>query len=185
MKTITVNDEMYDFLMKLSNELRTQNDRATAKPYFFQIQTNEEIAVPDGCGEKAWVFDGSKIQTQDEIDQVIFDYYDPKYTMDEIKQMDEWDKFDMLRDQGWREVCFSHEHKYQNAFLTEKACREHIRLNHYHYSEPVDYLRHAFRNPELEMVFRFLLDLTVTADKPTSEGEKIKSASGHGDQHVS
>ena len=38
-------------------------------------------------------------------------------------------------------------------------------------------------------VFRIPIDLelykSITADKPTSEGEKIKSSSGHGDQHVS
>src|SRR5574343_133186 len=176
MKTITITDEMYDFLMELSKEINTQDNRATAKPYFFQIQTREEVAAPEGCGEKAWAFDGGKIQTQDEIDQVIFDYYDPQYTMEEIKQMDEWDKFDMLRDQGWREVNFDYKDEYQNAFLTAKACKEHIERNHYHYHKPVDYLQHAFRNPELEMVFKFLSELTITADKPTSEGEKIKSS---------
>lgn len=163
MKTIEIKDEIYDFLMELSKELNTQDNRATAKPYFFQIQTNEEVAVPEGCGEKAWYYDGSKIQTQDEIDQVIFDYYDPQYTMDEIKKMDEWDKFDMLRDHGWREVYFDFKKEYQNAFLTAKACKEHIRLNHYHYREPIDYLQHAFRNYELEMVLNFICGLSNPA----------------------
>jgi hypothetical protein len=161
MKNITITDEMYDFLMELSKEINTQDNRATAKPYFFQIQTNEEVAVPEGCGEKAWYYDGSKIKTQEEIDQVIFDYYDPQYTMDEVKQMDEWDKFDMLRDHGWREVYFDYKNEYQNAFLTAKACKEHIRLNHYHYREPVDYLSYATRNPELEQVLKFISELTI------------------------
>ena len=160
MKNIEVNDEMYDFLMELSKEINTQDNRCTAKPYFFQIQTNEEIAVPEGNGKKAWCFDGSKIQTQEEIDQVIFDYYDPKYTMDEVKQMDEYDKFDMLRDQDWREVYFDYKKEYENAFLTAKACKEHIQRNHYHYHEPEDYLQHAFRNPELEMVLKFISELS-------------------------
>jgi len=163
MKTIEITDEMYDFLMELSKELNTQDNRATAKPYFFQIQTNEEVGVPEGCGEKAWYYDGAKIQTQEEIDQVVFDYYDPKYTMDEIKKMDEWDKLDMIEKQGWRKVYFDYKHEYQNAFLTAKACKEHIRLNHYHYREPVDYLQHAFRNYELEMVLRFISGLSNPA----------------------
>jgi hypothetical protein len=160
MKQIEVTDEMYDFLIELSKEINTQDNRATAMPYFFQIQTNEEVAVPEGCGEKAWYNDGSKIQTQDEIDQVLFDYYDPRYTMEEIKVMDEWDKFDMLRDQDWREIYFDFKHEYQGSFLTAKACQEHIRLNHYHYREPETYLQHAWRNPEMEMLFKFLCELT-------------------------
>lgn len=159
MKTIEITDEMYDFLMELSKEINTQDNRATAKPYFFQIQTKEEISVPEGNGTKAWWFDGSKLVTQDEIDQAIFDYYDTEHTIDQIKQMDEWDKFDLLKRMGYREVWFDYEHKYQNAFLTAKACKEHIRSNHYHYKEPIDYLSYAFRNPELEMVLKFISDL--------------------------
>lgn len=160
MKTIEITDKMYDFLMELSKELNTQDNRSTALPYYFAIQTNEEIAVPENCGEKAWHYDGSKINTQEEIDQAIFDYYDPQYTMDQVKQMDENDKLDMLREHGWAEVWFSFKHEYQNAFFTAKACKEHIRLNHYHYREPVDYLHHAFRNYELETVLNFISELT-------------------------
>ena len=39
MKTIQVTDEMHDFLINISKELNTQSHRATAMPYFFQVQT--------------------------------------------------------------------------------------------------------------------------------------------------
>lgn len=45
MKTIKINDEMYEFLMNLSKELNTQNHRATAMPYFFQISSIQSITV--------------------------------------------------------------------------------------------------------------------------------------------
>ncbi len=49
---------------------------------------------------------------------------------------------------------------YHNAFLTKKACREHIEENSQHYTKPVDFLMYAVRNPELEQVIEFLCELT-------------------------
>ena len=160
MKTIQVSDEMYNFLMELSKEINTQDNRATAKPYFFQIQTNEQISVPEGCGTEAWHYDGSTIETKDEIINTIFEYKDESLTKDEIMKLDEWEKEQILEDDGWAKCNYDYKHEYQNAFLTEKACKEHIRLNHYNYNEPVDYLSHASRNPELEKIFRFISELS-------------------------
>jgi len=50
MRTIKVNDEMYEFLINLSKELNTQDHRCTAMPYFFQVQTKEQVPAADGCG---------------------------------------------------------------------------------------------------------------------------------------
>lgn len=47
----------------------------------------------------------------------------------------------------------------ENCFLTEKACKEHIESNHYHYTDPKDYLNHAWRNPEMELISKFLCGL--------------------------
>jgi hypothetical protein len=41
-----------------------------------------------------------------------------------------------------------------------KACKKHIECNSHHYNEPVDYLSYASRNPELEMVQKFIMGLT-------------------------
>ena len=45
MKTINVSDEMYEFLINLSEEINKQDNRSTAMPYFFQIQTSEEVEL--------------------------------------------------------------------------------------------------------------------------------------------
>ena len=158
MKTIEVTDEMYDFLINLSKELNNQDHRCTAMPYFFQIQTNEEIAVPEGNGNEAWYNDGIKLEGEDEINDYIAEYQDKP--IEEIIYKEDWEKEEILENAGWYKVYYDYEHRYQNAFFTEKACKEHIRLNHYHYNEPVDYLSHAFRNPELEMVLKFICKLT-------------------------
>ena len=158
MKTIEVSDEMYDSLVELSKELNTQSSRSTRMPYFFQIQTNEKVAVPEGCGTECWHSDGSDIETDDEINEVICEYSD--ISIEEAAKMDFVNKEKILEDAGWRRVNYSYEHRYQNAFFTERACKRHIQKNAYHYDEPVDYLSYATRNPELELVMKFLCELT-------------------------
>jgi hypothetical protein len=160
MKTIEITDEMYDFLIELSKELNTQDHRATAMPYFFQIQTQEEVAVPEGCGTQCYHSDGSKIETDKEIIDAIYDWHDGNISKKKIKEMDDWEKEELLEKAGWDKAYYDFEDHYENAFLTAKACKEHIRLNSYHYHKPVDYLSHAFRNPELEMVLKFICELT-------------------------
>lgn len=160
MKTIEVTDEMYDKLMELSNLMNTQNHRSTAMPYFFQIRTNERISVAEGCGTEAWCYDGSIIESDEEVIDTIFEYLGEKQSKDEIKKLPDYRKDEVMEQAGWRKIWYDHKHEYQNAFLTEKACKEHIRLNSYHYTEPADYLQHAFRNPELELVSEFICGLT-------------------------
>lgn len=160
MKTIEVSDEMYNSLVELSKELNTQDHRCTAMPYFFQVQTNEQIPVPEGCGTEAWHYDGSMIETEEEIIDAIFEYKDESMTKKQIKELDDWEKEAILEKAGYNKVYYDYKHEYKNAFFTEKACKEHIQANKHHYNEPVDYLTHAFRNPEMEMVLQFLCELT-------------------------
>jgi hypothetical protein len=50
--------------------------------------------------------------------------------------------------------------EYTNHFLTAKAAEEHLRLNDYHYHKDADvYLKHAWRNPEMEIMSEFLCGL--------------------------
>ena len=67
MKQIEVTDEMYDFLMKLSIEINAQDNRSTAMPYFFQIQTKEQVPTMESCGTEAWHYDGSIIETEEGV----------------------------------------------------------------------------------------------------------------------
>lgn len=158
MKTIQVTDEMHEFLINLSKELNTQNHRATAMPYFFQIQTQERVVAAEGCGTEAWVSDGTFIETDEEINEAISDY--KEIPIEDVKRMGEYEKEEMLEEAGWRKINYDYEDRYENAFFTEKACRLHIKQNEYHYNKPVDYLSYASRNPELEMVMKFLCELT-------------------------
>lgn len=55
------------------------------------------------------------------------------------------------------------------VFLTAKACEEHIRLNHYHYSNPQSYAIGSWRNYEMQTVLNFLSKLGSDNGKALSQ----------------
>lgn len=160
MKTIQVTDQMYNFLMNLSKELTTQDHRGTAMPYFFQVQTTHRIAVPEGCGNEAWHYDGTFLETDEEVIDFIYSYNAEDLSKKKIKAMSSHQRDQYLKKIGFRVVNYDYEHRLENAFLTEKACEEHIRINKHNLRQPQSYLSHAFRNPELEQVLSFICQLT-------------------------
>lgn len=157
MKTIEVSDEMYEFLMNLSKELTEQDHRGTAMPYIFQIQTQEEVPAIEGNGDEAWFYDGSRIETEEEIINAIAEYKGI-----EIKDVteSEYERERILEKAGYHKINYEMKEVLQNAFLTSRACDEHIKANAYHYNQPVNYLSHSFRNPELETLIKFICGLT-------------------------
>ena len=162
MKTITVNNEMYEFLMNLSKELNTQDHRGTRMPYFFQVQTQEQIAVPEGCGTEAWCCDGAIIETESEIMDAIIEFkeWSIEYAEKHYHELDEDEVEETLETAGYRKINYDYRANLENAFLTSKACDEHIRINKHNLNSPSNYLSGAFRNPELEMLMKFLCELT-------------------------
>jgi len=157
MKQIEVTEEMYEFLINLSNELTTQDHRGTAMPCIFQIQTQEEVPAVEGNGTEAWIYDGSKIETEQEITEAIAEYKD--LSVEDVTK-DEYEREEILEEAGYRKIHYEMKEQLQNAFLTSKACDEHIKANGYHYNTPVNYLSHSFRNPELETLIKFICGLT-------------------------
>lgn len=165
MKNIKVSDEMYEKLIALATEMTTQDPRATRMPHIFQIRTTEEVAAPEGCGEEFW-FDeeGTKLDTDKEIKEAIINIKKWNNEDDEevdrlFNDLDEEEIDDLLLQNNYFKMSIQNEYKYQNCFLTAKACQEHIKANNYHYNKPVDYLNHAWRNPEMELVSEFLCGL--------------------------
>ena len=177
-KIIEVTDEMYEALMELSKEMTTQDMRCTAMPHMFQIKTTEQVAAYPGQGKEIWVNDeGDELETEDKMREFIQEYIyendesishrDDKKAKKEAKsKVDEMDYCDLeeyleeTHNDNWWKVNVNYEDKYQNTFFTAKACEAHIKANHYHYKQPTCYLNHAFRNPEMELVSKFLCELS-------------------------
>lgn len=162
MRTIEVTDEMYDFLKNLSEEIKSQDNRGTAPPYFFQVQEDEEVGVPEGCGETVWVSDGDAIlRTDSEIKEAVFEWND--WTLgdeDDERKYKELDCFDIeeILEENYTKANVSVRHTYSNCFLTYKAYEDHVRRNGHNLNNPKSFLFHAYRNTELGMLFKFLID---------------------------
>lgn len=148
MKTIEVTDEMYNSLMELSKEMTSQDMRCTQMPHMFQIQTDEEIQVPEGEGKEKFLYAGE-----------ILDKEDLTSLWKEVQ--DDYDGYQEFIDHNHIiDIYTDIVKKYQNTFLTARACQKHIDANDYHYNKPVVYLNHAWRNPEMELVSKFLCELS-------------------------
>ena len=162
-KNIQVTDEMYEFLMNLSNEINNQDHRGTQMPYFFQVQEEKETAAPDGCGTTVWICDGEVLRTEQDIKEAVFEYKEW-----DLESEDDNKKFESLCEYQIEEILENNyyqcdvttEHTYSNAFFTLKACDEHIKRNRHNLNSPVNFLSYAARNPELEKLFEFLCGLT-------------------------
>lgn len=175
MKTIEVSDEMYDKLIELATEMTTQDPRCTRKPHIFQIQTRYKVYDANLNGDVKIYYDpsdGQEIESCDELIELL-ESSGIEYPSD-IREMweDSWvtsddEKFDgqslsEFMDEylpNLEESSYSWGYKYENCFFTAKACKEHIESNHYHYNDPKDYLNHAWRNPEMDLVSEFLCGL--------------------------
>jgi hypothetical protein len=125
----------------------------------------EQKTVPasEDCGEMAWYSDGSILTTDEEIKEAIFEWKEwelgNRDHEDLFSNLDNWEK-DEIMENNYRKVWTTTEETLCNCFLTERACREHIASNGYHYSCPTDFLTHAFRSYELEKVLQFLHEIT-------------------------
>lgn len=167
MKTIQVTDEMYESLMELSKEILTQDNRSTAMPYLFQIRTREEIPVyPGQDGITFFVNDeGDELRDSEEIKEEVLQIWEAEGENASFKfkgydKLNGWDIKYIIEKAGWREIVVKEQEVYQNAFFTAKACDEHIRLNKHHYRKPDCYLSHAGRNPEMDLIQKFLCELS-------------------------
>lgn len=177
MREIKVSDEVYDALMEISKEINKQDHRCTAMPYFYQV-VDKRIVSADGESE----FDGfyfiSNNDSELYVDVPNNNNYTLKNFLEDFKKAFPWEyeenreRLEELDEDLWiseleyilddfRIWYYQYITEYKNSFFTEKACKEHIKLNHYHYKHGwSDYMSHAWRNPEMEVVQKFLCELS-------------------------
>lgn len=166
MKTIEVSDEMYAQLMEISKEMNNQDHMATRMPYLWQVQETKQIPTCDGCGTPIWVDElGGTLTTENEIwEAMINNLVEDGFLNEEAIRLTRlgWSEdkcVEWLEEHEWRRVEVANVNFLSNGFLTLKACKEHIRINSHNLHNPSPYLSHAFRNPEMELVSKFLCEL--------------------------
>lgn len=136
-------EQIKQFLQKMVY----QDNRATAFPFFYVIRTEVEDSAPlESCDFTRWYWQDSTFDTFEE-----FKKYLNENCLDDAEKrtaLDEVIKYGIKK--RWEN---------RGMFLTETDAKEHLRLNHYHYSHNAhDYVCHAWRAPELKEFFENLMN---------------------------
>lgn len=167
MKNIEVSDEVYDKLISIANDMTTQDPRGTRGPHIFVIREYVKEYDRNLNGDEKSLVDPSGDFFEIEKVGDFLEYLDERsieYNKEEVLEM--WNDFDCDLDEFMESrgielsrISYSWVPRDHNAFFTEKACEDHIKSNHYHYNSPISYLKHGWRNPEMETIQEFLCGL--------------------------
>ena len=156
---IEIKQETYDFLKNMMHEIETQDNRSTRLPILYVIkETIREYGI-----EEDYRTDGFEWIKDDE-----------SYTWDEViesvREQIEDDSFDVTEEdasmEGFKKVFYRNIERYSdNFFFTEKAAKEHLRINGHNLTKPQDYVIHAFRNDEIEGVINAIKEILESDGK--------------------
>jgi hypothetical protein len=162
-----LNDDL-KFLKDLQEELKTQDHDCQAAPRFWTVGDYRMAPCPEGCEEDYYV-NSSEREYSGEINSLLNDIKSGSIEemSDEAKESfaeigcevsaSEWlEKYwsDDVELIPVREEHFVHP---DTMFLTKAEAKEHIRLNHYHYSPRAHtYAMTAWRAPKVERLLKIL-----------------------------
>ena len=164
---IEISKEDLEFLKDLQHELNTQDNDGTADPLYWGVLEEKEEYVPEGCGEPRISHDDGSWTLEEAVESVneVINEYDQD-TQDEWKDIwkdDAEDVCNFMRETLKWDFCdvyyvekVDRISNYSGAFLTKRACKQHIEKNHYHYDNPRTYAMCAYRNYELERLLKIL-----------------------------
>jgi hypothetical protein len=164
---VEISKEDLEFLKDLQHELNTQDNDGTADPLYWGVLEEKEEYVPEGCGEPRISHDDGSWTLEEAVESVneVINEYDQD-AQDEWKDIwkdDAEDVCNFMRETLKWDFCdvyyvekVDRISNYSGAFLTKRACKQHIEKNHYHYDNPRTYAMCAYRNYELERLLKIL-----------------------------
>lgn len=180
---MNLTQQQIDFIIDLSNEMRTQDTRCTAQPYAL-ILTEEVIEVrgedhANLCGaywDEHEYFDYKKFQ--DDVAGYYIDDDEPmwvKKVMDCISFSDLEDVLDYEDTDNsptifWYEKTQVPTKMNSNFFFTDKGYEQHIKVNGHNLRKPQSYGIHLRRNDEMAQVIEIIHALADQLKQETTNG---------------
>lgn len=168
-KKIEVSQEDYEFLKELQHELNTQDTDCQADPIYWSVMEKREVLALDGEGEPCIPYDDGAYTLEELIEDInenIEDY--DQQIQDEWKECDKEEVYDVAYFAAerlgfnvyYKDIYYVEDEDYisrfSGAFLTKRACQQHIEGNKHHYDRPRTYANTAYRNYELERLLKIL-----------------------------
>jgi hypothetical protein len=153
---VDISAESFMFLKNLISEIESQDNAATASPYFYVIQEPVERIMAEGCGDEVKYL----IEEERELDLLT-----EKEVLKHFKKQGEHRNKD-IDDLEGSGIITKYEVKTEyedidshNVFFTRKAYNAHIKRNGHNLNRPRPYIRHAYRNYELEDLFKAIKEI--------------------------
>ena len=152
------NKELSEF-NKLVELLKNQNNRCARTPVWFVLQ-DAILTGSLGSGDLLLFYHNDYGEfigdTEEDIINNIYDQYEEEYDISEKKRFKKDIKYAV--EGKCKDVEYYFEDK--AVFLTEKAANDHLLANRHHYTSKVRiYVKPVWRNPEMELVHKILLNL--------------------------
>lgn len=152
---LEIPEELYKALLVTAENMRKQDNRATASPYFFQIEETKTRLVPDGFGSPVWVDEEGGEYDDDDAKEYLVEC--SNLTKEKVDDLNSAELEYHLEKFNFRHYEQEDYKTLSNVFFTEEAARNHIRINGHNLDAPRDYVSFGYRNPELENVVKLLL----------------------------
>ena len=130
---MTVKEEIINYL----KEMAESDNRGTADPFYYTIQTEKEVAVPLDASDSV-VYYSNELDTTFTSKEEYLAYVDDSYDGCERDEFLDTDEVTMIGiHKGWEN---------KGMFLTEEEAKRHLKQNAYHYSENArTYVEHAWQ----------------------------------------
>ena len=118
---IDLPDSVVEFMRNLAHEIKTQDSRATASPYYYVVRMDREHPTADGCGDKVGYYSADECQSYTKEEALA------KYK--ELAEENEWDEdlysFEDYLEEEYRSYDIGYHIVEDNVFLTYKAYKAH------------------------------------------------------------
>lgn len=155
------------FLNELGKEMREQDNDYQAAPRFWVLMDSKWTLVPEGYGSDIQIHDGEDGLTETDFKELVKECYEEDMIIEGSEPIDYdgdlWDLVDKVNthlDSSEFEIFHVVKEKFivpNTMFLTKAEAKEHIRLNHYHYTEEVHtYAMTAWRAPKVSKLLSAL-----------------------------
>jgi len=151
-----------DRIANLMRDINAQDNRATASPYYFEVQQLEWIGPIDEIyghwdeTREVWEFEGEQYDTEAEFKRAVWEYYWPGSGREERKKAIR--KIRKAFDDYGDSITLCGVWRCKGVFLTQTAALKHIHANQHRYFKTRTYVQHFWRNSEMETVFEALAD---------------------------
>lgn len=150
------------FLKELAEELRTQEHDCQAEPRFWALRDYQDIESSiDNCEKKELYYDTEMYSLEDAKEYLIDIGYE-KELKEFLEGSDDDEFLEFFNNRAKYEAYWIYTKSEpvilpNTMFLTKQEAKDHIRFNHYHYTDKVHtYAMTAWRAPKVDRLLKIL-----------------------------